>query len=99
MLAQLVAREREQRPHQSAARFRPDAGETGGRAAAQRAQQDGFDLIILVMGSDDVFRAAALLNLTQPRVARVPRVGLRRVTPQILLDSFEREAVALDVLS
>ena len=65
----------------------------------QGAQQNRFDLIVGVVRGHDVSRAPTLLQITQPRIARAPRFGFGCIGPEIQLDGFERESVALDVLS
>src|SRR5438093_12697605 len=84
-----AARERQQRANQPAAPARGDSGEPGGRTAPQPSQQDRLDLIVFVMRSHDVLRAAAFLHFTEPGISRAPRFGLRRIGPEAQLGELE----------
>ena len=90
---QLGVSKRQQRPHEPAASPGRDTGETGGRAAAQRAQHDGFDLIVLVMRRDDVLRPAAPLHLAQPAVARTPGSRLAGIRAELEFGELEGQPV------
>jgi len=79
----------------AAPRARRDTGEAGGRAAAQRAQQNGFDLVIFVMRGDEVLRAAATLHVAQPGIARPTRFRFRGARPESEFCALERQCVLL----
>ncbi len=96
---ELVVSERQQRPHESVTAAARDPRESGRRAAAQRAQHDGLDLIILVMRGDEIGRAQAVLHVTEPRVTRTPRSGFSRVGSETQLDGLEWQFVFLGQLS
>jgi len=70
-----------------------DAGESRRCAAAQRAQQDRLDLIVLVVPRHEVLRAATALHFAQPRVPRAACFRLRRVGTQLQLRQFKRQTV------
>ena len=91
VIDQVATSERQERTHQAAASPPCNAGESRRRAAAQCAQEDGFDLIVLVMRGHDVLRAAALLQRTQPRVARTPRLDLGGVRSQMQRGRLARQ--------
>ena len=78
---QLLARTRQQRPRQPAARegrYGGHRGESRKACAAQQLQQDRLELIVLVMGRQQ--ELARLSSAAQQRVARVTRRGLERLT-------------------
>lgn len=68
----LCAADREQRPQDRAAALR-DAGERLDRRAAQDSQEDGFDLVVLVMSGQDARRAGGGTDLVQDPVANPSR--------------------------
>jgi len=72
-------------PRTAPRRFRRDRG----RTAAQPPQQDRFDLIVFMMRSHDVLRAAAFLHFTEPGISRSARFCLRCLWPELQLRSLE----------
>ncbi len=76
VLEKLATRERQQRTDQTTAAALRDAGESRRSAAAQCAQHDRLDLIVLVVRGHEVCRAATALHFAQPGVPRAARLGL-----------------------
>lgn len=63
MRPQLGARKRKQGPDQSTAAFSGNAREPCRRAATQEPEEDGFRLIVRLVGGDEIARAATALQL------------------------------------
>src|SRR5439155_21726759 len=84
----------QERSDQPPTRARGDPGEPGWSAAAEQAQDDRFDLVVLVMSGHEVAGAATTLDVAQPGVSSRPRGRLRRLGAEVELAELELEPVA-----
>ena len=92
--SELGLREWKQRAHQATRAAGGNPRETRDAAPAQRAPENRFDLVVLLMRGDEVARATPLLDFAQPAVARPPRDGLRGARSKPELDGVERQPIS-----